>query len=131
MRIFSLALFVAASGCGGELLGDARNDASVDVTDLAHSSDAANDPVGPDVGPETGDDASPTCTISASNYDQSCSVDSDCINYTKNFAVAFGDWCSLQCECPTDAINRSAAAQYDEDVLEDAAEVPHGTICCL
>jgi len=68
--------------------------------------------------PEGGaSDASPeaSCTISASDYDQSCTVDSDCT------AVAVGDACqtgSPHCWCPGAAISVSARAQYDSDVAK-------------
>jgi hypothetical protein len=51
------------------------------------------------------------CTISASNYDQSCNVDTDCQQ------VASGDYCSSTvCLCGNSTINVGAMAQFYEDV---------------
>jgi hypothetical protein len=70
-----------------------------------------------------------------SSYDQSCTVDSDCI------AVGFGDAC-LVCEigCVANAaISKSAEAQYRSDVAKTPAagtdcgcpEEPQGGPCCI
>jgi hypothetical protein len=58
-----------------------------------------------------GTDASAT-TISASSYDQSCQVASDCV------AIEVGQVCGPGCGlvCPNAAINRSAEQQYDADL---------------
>jgi len=64
-------------------------------------------------------EAAATCVVSASHYDQSCTVDSDCVSSTDNFAVIFGNyWCSSESGCfwERGAINRSSMAQYDRDV---------------
>jgi hypothetical protein len=50
------------------------------------------------------------CVISASSYNQSCTVDSDCR------MVSSGNYCSPTCLCGGSAINASAVAQYNEDV---------------
>ena len=57
-----------------------------------------------------------TCTnpdaqiIKASNYDQSCAADSDCV------AVAVGNFCNADTErCPSAAINAAALSQYQAD----------------
>jgi hypothetical protein len=57
------------------------------------------------------------CEISASSYDQSCSVDSDCT------IVTSGNYCTGGCFCGGSAINVSALAQFDSDV----AKTPVGT----
>jgi len=65
-------------------------------------------------------------TISASNYNQTCSADSDCV------AIAVGDPCRL-C-CANAAINKADQAKYNADVAEDRAEcrpVIPCTIACL
>jgi hypothetical protein len=54
--------------------------------------------------------------IQASNYDQSCSVDTDCV------AVAEGDFCVPGANnCLTAAINKSAESQYLSDVANTNA----------
>jgi hypothetical protein len=49
--------------------------------------------------------------ISASNYDQSCTVDTDCVE------VSSSDYCSTtDCQCGGSAINVGALAQFKADV---------------
>lgn len=50
------------------------------------------------------------CVISASSYNQSCTVDSDCRT------VSSGNYCSDTCLCGGSAINAAAVAQFNEDV---------------
>ncbi len=50
------------------------------------------------------------CVISASNYDQSCTIDSDCR------MVSSGNYCSASCLCGGSAVNAAAVAQFNEDV---------------
>jgi hypothetical protein len=57
------------------------------------------------------------CIISASNYDQSCTVDSDCQ------VVSSGNYCSATCLCGGSAINASAVAQFNKDV----SKIPVGS----
>jgi hypothetical protein len=58
------------------------------------------------------------CMISASNYDQSCNVDSDCLE------VSAGDYCSAAtCRCGGSAINVGAGAQFSADVYQNAARI--------
>ncbi|MCL2450701.1 MAG: hypothetical protein FWD17_17275 [Polyangiaceae bacterium] len=80
---------------------------------------------------ETTDGAA--CSLSASNYDTSCAVDSDCVDYVTadsgvDYPVTFGDFfCSVdRCLCGggPDAINTSSAAQ----LLKDIAATPLGSI---
>jgi|HubBroStandDraft_4_1064222.scaffolds.fasta_scaffold308429_1 hypothetical protein len=67
------------------------------------------------------------CFISASNYDQSCSVDSDCIGFIDGFETSLGpgglpvqsaNYCQAICICGGDAINKNAVAQYEADVAK-------------
>jgi hypothetical protein len=53
-----------------------------------------------------------TCVISASSYNQSCTIDSDCR------MVSSGNYCSASCLCGGSAINAAAVAQFDEDVAK-------------
>jgi hypothetical protein len=50
--------------------------------------------------------------IQASNYDQSCTTDMDCV------AMAEGNACSLISPCANAAINRGALAQYQSDIAQ-------------
>lgn len=52
------------------------------------------------------DAADGTCTISPSNYDQLCSVDTDCM------LVTTGNYCNTGCLCETGAINVNASAAF-------------------
>jgi hypothetical protein len=56
------------------------------------------------------------CNIYASDYDQSCSVDSDCVGTLADLGgipVESADYCSPGCLCGTgEAINKSAVAQF-------------------
>jgi hypothetical protein len=72
------------------------------------------------------------CYISAANYDQSCSVDSDCVAVIQGaeggveafgLVVQSGNYCQPICMCGGEAINKSAAAQY----LADVSETPLGS----
>jgi hypothetical protein len=101
--------------CGGSVRGSGNADAG-----------------GPEVGAgaqasaEAGSDAG-RCLIRASDYDQSCSVDSDCLSTvvldsgpfaSGEFRVSFGNYCGATCPCelPQGAISERAAAQYVADV---------------
>jgi hypothetical protein len=54
----------------------------------------------------TNADAGACGTILASDYDQSCVHDTDCVG------VASGTICTGHCDCANDAINASAQATY-------------------
>src|SRR5208283_2279748 len=63
------------------------------------------------------------CFISASNYDQSCAVDSDCVAVIAGSALApavvvqFDNYCTQGlCICGGDAINKDAVPQYIGDL---------------
>ena len=55
-------------------------------------------------------DAASACLIAGSNYDQSCSTDSDCVR------VDFGNYCKWLCRCGGDAINRGSFSQFTADI---------------
>jgi hypothetical protein len=61
--------------------------------------------------------------IEASNYDQSCTTDSDCV------AVREGNFCFPPI-CPSAAINVSAEARYNEDVAMTNAAICGGIASC-
>jgi hypothetical protein len=56
------------------------------------------------------------CIISASNYDTSCTVDSDCVGSVGSQPVLFGNWCVSQCSCGGGLINKDSADRYAQDV---------------
>jgi hypothetical protein len=58
------------------------------------------------------------CFISASNYDSSCTVDSDCVAVTET-----DDWCASDCLCGRGFLNKKSAAQY----VQEAARTPLGS----
>jgi hypothetical protein len=112
-----------AWGCGGNVTGSGRADASSTSdaagTTVDGSSDGPNVDVlsdGPSVdgsGDAGVDTDSGTCMISASNYDQSCNVDSDCVQ------VSAGDYCSAAtCTCGGSAINVGSMAQFNAAVAK-------------
>jgi hypothetical protein len=79
----------------------------VDAGANADVSDAPEDARAVDAGVEA---ESGSCIILASNYDQSCTVDSDCKDVTA------GDYCSTLCPCGGSSINVGAVAQFNQDV---------------
>jgi hypothetical protein len=115
------ALLSPAWGCGGNVAlvvaGDASSTSDVGGTTVDGAGeranvDASND--GPSVegsgdgGPDAESDG---CTVSASNYDQSCTVDTDCVE------VSSGDYCSAAtCQCGGSVVNVGALAQFRADV---------------
>jgi hypothetical protein len=66
--------------------------------------------MGSDAG--TTDDSGLSCSLSASQFDNSCTVDSDCVG------VPPGDPCAGNCSsiCPTSALNARVAYQYLTDL---------------
>jgi hypothetical protein len=50
--------------------------------------------------------------IQASDYDQTCATDMDCV------AIAEGNACSIISPCPTAAINKGALARYQSDIVQ-------------
>jgi hypothetical protein len=111
MRTYAvtLASFVFLFGCGGDLSG-------------AGSSGHPN-AGGSDAGAGATEGAATTCgTIRAADYDQTCSVDSDCVG------VHEGDLCqTTQCtNCTNAAIRGSAEAKYQADL---SAKVASPIVC--
>ncbi len=63
--------------------------------------------------------------ILASNYDQSCQTDSDCV------AAGEGNFCIAgEGNCPSAAINKSAYSQYQADVAKTNASICRGVSSC-
>src|SRR5579863_4465987 len=98
----NLAAAAIVAACGGSTIEVSGEDASSRVPDASA-----------DVQADSGD-----CFIVATNYDQSCSADSDCVTMVEGTLVEFGDYCTSHCLCGGDAINQSAAAKYAADVAK-------------
>jgi hypothetical protein len=137
-RVFRVCLGSAALAivvsCGGSTHGSGGADAGPDVgvsAEAAINEDAA------------------ACFIEATSYDQSCSVDSDCVGQVNVFSgalpneiqVTFGNFCKDMCLCGPGAINSKAAQQYVADVTktplvrgavpyEGCYCAPAGSLCC-
>jgi hypothetical protein len=58
------------------------------------------------------------CSIDPSDYDQSCSVDSDCVGIAGGFPVQSGNYCQMLCLCGGGTISRTAIGRYVQDVSE-------------
>lgn len=90
-------------------------------------------PCGPDASTASEDDAgaSSMCTgasakrIQASDYDQMCALDSDCV------AVGEGEVCqACALACPTAAINKKDKSHYTSDVEHAKWVAPSGSTVC-
>jgi len=70
-------------------------------------------------------DAALSCSLSASQFDNSCKVDSDCVG------VPSGDPCAANCAsiCPAAALNARVAAEYVAD-LRALVPVSNDSIVC-
>jgi hypothetical protein len=85
--------------------GDADATVPADANGLADAvpADGAVEANAPDAASEGG-----SCSIRASDYDQSCKSDSDCVE------VVEGDFCGQSpCPCPNGAIRVSAESAYN------------------
>jgi len=71
------------------------------------------------------EDAGPSCSMSASQYDSSCKGDSDCVG------VPEGDPCAGNClsMCPTSALNVRVASQYLSDLKALSAGRNQNVVC--
>ena len=143
----TLALALVAAGCTGT--GNGAADAASGADAGSDTSTEASDPtaciaaggmcvVGPafceSIGPQDCGSGGAYCclqpqtctdgevqTVQASNYDQSCTLDSDCV------AVGEGTACyPCALECTNAAINTAAHAQYLADVARTFAAAPGG-----
>jgi hypothetical protein len=94
--------------CGGSVSRGEGPEASGEAAASGTSGEAGTS--------SSGGDGGLSCEIQASDYDQSCMVDSDCVFTAGSFPVTFGDYCEALCLCPSGAINQRAAAQYVRDV---------------
>jgi hypothetical protein len=86
-----LAASLFAFACGGDAVENGPNTSS---------------------GAMSGAAGATVCTISASSYDQSCAVDTDCEEVTST------DYCASSCLCGGSAINANALMQFKKDVAK-------------
>lgn len=96
-----LCAVATIGACGARLQTSAATDGAMTKSGLPNEADAS-----------LGGDAVPACLVAASNYDQSCSVDSDCVR------VDFGDYCKWLCRCGGDAINRASLPKFTADIAK-------------
>jgi hypothetical protein len=123
LRVTSLALL--AIGCGGSEAassptGEGRGDAGP-----RGGTDAA-DHYGTDAATDTGTDvAVAVCTpVRASDYDQSCVADSDCVVVAQAPRCPIGTWDN----CEVGAINRVDYTRYQPALTQAYATVPLGDL---
>jgi sulfatase modifying factor 1 len=110
----AVGLLLGDAGCSGQLtVGMFTSDAGSGASNGSSGSTLGS-------GASTGAAAPASCTILASDYDQSCTSDSDCVGVTA------GNFCGSNptCNCGgfTDAISVNALAQFNADV----AKTPSG-----
>jgi hypothetical protein len=109
-----------AFGCGGNVTGNGQADASSSSVDASKSLDA-----GQSTDVQAAFDAGCNAVI-ASDYDQSCVVDTDCV-------LVMGEvrGCpATACYCPEAAINKDARAQYMAAFAQAVASEPPGGPHC-
>jgi len=148
-RLVLAAVLLAASACGGRVRGTSpasncnddgivhANGATWKCSDGCNACWCSNGEIGSTLvgcspgGPEAGvgDVASPdggSCSISASDYNQSCASDSDCVGVTD------GDFCGTgTCiNCINAAIGVSAVSQYKGDFAKIANSSPAAVCPC-
>lgn len=123
VRLFAVGALATLGSCGGSLHGSGNTDAG-----------GAEVGASPEASVESGLDAG-RCLIQASDYDQSCSVDSDCVTKVisgagflsketgGDFIVTFGNFCSPMCLCGPGAISQKSVSQY----VADVSKTPLGT----
>ena len=102
--VISMGLLLLASGCGSTKSHDSSADAA--VTDAADGGGGTSVST---VSTEAGQSDAPSgsCSIGADSYDQSCTLDSDCI--------AIVDVSCNGCRCGAGAINIHDVSQYRRD----------------
>jgi hypothetical protein len=113
--------------CTGPARESSASDGAVSESGVpADASEHADSRSGIDAasnGSMDGSAEAPQCIISTSNYDQSCSVDSDCVSTVviddagDYVFVKSGDYCKSMCNCGGDTISRDAVGKYTSDML--------------
>lgn len=114
-----------ASGCGGSVAsGPADSSSGRDVG--AWNVEAGGEPAPSNYegGGEAGVDAACSVVL-ASNYDESCTVDTDCVGVgqVSSCPAAACDYCEVW------AINKAAMARYQKVFSQAIASMPAGSFC--
>jgi hypothetical protein len=104
-------------GCGGSL------DVSTHSGDASHLSDASQGGVGPEDAAQSSGDA--CSVVLASDYDQSCAVDTDCVAVGQVSACPPGPGD----RCAEWSVSRTALPQYMTALSSALNSVPTGTTC--
>jgi hypothetical protein len=133
-----LAFAFGLTSCGGAINQPTGPDASAGSDGGSEGSNSGADArgdldAGTDEGGASVDSPFGNCNIQVSNYDQSCSVDSDCVLSAGNFPIQSGNYCQRLCLCGGSAINKDAADQYVADVsrtLLGSGAVPRLACSC-
>jgi hypothetical protein len=118
-----LCALVVAASCGGSALPDgidgSASEASKAEASVGFEPQAEAEVQGrPDATMGAEAYAGP-CYIVTAAYDQSCSVDSDCVGTLAplgGYPVESGDYCGTGCFCGGEAINKNAVAQFSAAV---------------
>jgi len=113
-----------ACGCPGGTVAQANSDpCGCPICSPTSDAGIAKDAANPDSVATT--DAGLSCSLSASQFDNSCTVDSDCVG------VPFGDPCINDCAsiCPMFALNIRVANQYLTDLKVVSAGRNENIIC--
>jgi hypothetical protein len=116
-------VLIMAASCGGSLTsaqeGGPASDGAPTDTSTASTDATTASPDAITAPPDTtgGVNVDAACHIQASSYDQTCSVDSDCVEMAGGFSIDFGtDYCISSCMCNLDSINKNSTAQFVSDV---------------
>jgi hypothetical protein len=125
VRLGFAACAVVALGCGGNVTGNGPADASNVFGDASKNFDAGGT-LDAGQSSDVQSTAENGCNIVlATDYDQSCTVDTDCIGVAQVSECPAGA-CSV---CVTEAISRSAMTQYMEALSRSLATRPSGGQC--
>ena len=122
-------LFIPALACGTSGASASPNDSGLGSEGGAVAHEGGEDSEADASAPAFCVDAAPpqTCIaadIHASNYDQACQTDSDCVLVVEGYACASCSVCA-----PSSAINSSAVSQYEADVAKIVGPTMGGGGC--
>lgn len=122
-------LFIPALACGGPGASGTPNNTGLDSGAGAVTREGGQDSETDVSVPAFCVDAAPTqscvaADIHASNYDQTCRSDNDCVLVVEGYACAACSVCA-----PSSAINLSAVSKYEADVAKIVAPAMGGGGC--
>ncbi len=113
-----LVCAMLAAGCGGAETApssagaSSKDEGGVSTASTDASAGATADAASNLSGDAAADASANACVILASNYDQSCTVDTDCAS------VSSGNYCAQLCMCGGSAINVAAEVRFNADVAK-------------